>query len=135
MPFRAERYVVPPLPPLETGCCVLFCDALRMDLGRQLAADLAGRGLAADLACRLAALPPVTPTAKPAVSPVAGQIAGLNRHDLVPGSAAGGAAVTVAVLRSLLHAAGYQVLGAAFVVDAVTANAGWIVTGCGIIPS
>ena len=84
---------------------------------------------------RLAALPPVTPTAKPAVSPVAGQIAGLNRHDLVPGSAAGGAAVTVAVLRSLLHAAGYQVLGAAFVVDAATANAGWIVTGCGIIPS
>lgn len=110
MPHPAERYVVPPPPPVETGACVLFCDALRMDLGKRLAANLAQRGLQVDLAWRLAALPPLTSTAKPAVAPVAGLIAGQDRHDLVPGSTASGAAVTVAVLRTLLQEAGYQVL-------------------------
>ncbi|HNR84838.1 BREX-1 system phosphatase PglZ type B [Ottowia sp.] len=110
MPHPEQRYVVAPLPPLEPGACVLFCDALRMDLGQRLAADLAGRGLAAETGWRLAALPPVTSTAKPAVSPVAGQMAGQGRHDLTPVSAASGTAVTVAVLRSLLHESGYQVL-------------------------
>ncbi len=55
-------------------------------------------------------LPPVTATAKPAVSPVAGQISGQGKHDLVPVSAASGTNVTIAVLRSLLEEAGYQVL-------------------------
>ncbi len=105
-----QHYVVAPLPPLEPGTCLLFCDALRLDLGQRLAADLARRGLAAETAWRLAALPPVTTTAKPAVSPVAGQIAGQGRHDLTPVSAATGTAVTISVLRGLLQEAGYQVL-------------------------
>ena len=110
MPYPEQRYVVAPLPPVEPGTCLLFCDALRLDLGQRLAVDLAGRGLATEIGWRLAALPPVTSTAKPAVSPVAGQMAGQGRHDLTPVSAASGTAVTVAVLRSLLHEAGYQVL-------------------------
>ncbi len=110
MPHPDQHYVVAPLPPVEAGACVLFCDALRLDLGQRLAADLARRGITAELSWRLAALPPVTATAKPAVSPVAGQMAGQGRHDLTPVFAASGAAVTVGVLRGLLHEAGYQVL-------------------------
>ncbi len=110
LPHPEQHYVVAPLPPLEPGACLLFCDALRLDLGQRLAADLARRGLAAETAWRLAALPPVTTTAKPALSPVAGQIAGHGKHDLTPVSAASGTAVTIAVLRGLLHEAGYQVL-------------------------
>ncbi len=110
LPHPQQHYVVAPLPALEAGTCVLFCDALRLDLGQRLVVDLVQRGLVADLSWRLAALPPVTTTAKPAVAPVAGQLAGQNRHDLVPGAVASGTAVTIAVLRSLLHTAGYQVL-------------------------
>jgi len=110
MPHPGQRYVVAPLPPSEPGTCLLFCDALRLDLGQRLAADLARRGLMAEISWRLAALPPVTSTAKPAVSPVAGQIAGQGKHDLTPVSAASGAAVTIGVLRGLLQEAGYQVL-------------------------
>ena len=110
MPYPERRYVVAPLPPWEAGTCLLFCDALRLDLGQRLAADLAQRGLTARTSWRLAALPPVTATAKPAVSPVAGQITGQGRHDLTPVAVASGTAVTIGVLRGLLHANGYQVL-------------------------
>lgn len=109
-PHAQQTYQAAPLLHFEAGTCVLFCDGLRLDLGQRLLADLARRGFAGEILWRLAALPPVTATAKPAVSPVAGQITGQDKHDLNPDSAASGAPVTVAVLRSLLHEAGYQVL-------------------------
>ena len=97
------------LPSFDAGTCVLFCDGLRFDLGQRLLAIWPGAALPARLVASRA-LPPVTATAKPAVSPVAGQIIGQGKHDLVPVSAASGTNVTIAVLRSLLHEAGYQVL-------------------------
>jgi hypothetical protein len=105
-----ERYVVPPLPSFEVGTCVLFCDGLRFDLGQRLTNVLAQGGLICQAAWRLAPIPPVTSTAKPAVSPVAGKIAGQGKHDLVPVSSVNGANVNVNVLRGLLHESGWQVL-------------------------
>jgi hypothetical protein len=60
----------------EEGCCILFVDGLRYDLGQLLADSLEGRGCKVDLRSRWAALPTVTATAKPAVTPVADDIVG-----------------------------------------------------------
>jgi hypothetical protein len=58
------------------GECLLFVDGLRLDLARRLAAQLEERSLTVDFQTRYAALPTVTATAKPAVSPVSGELAG-----------------------------------------------------------
>jgi hypothetical protein len=62
-----------PAPPevIMPGTCILFCDALRLDLGQHLAKLLAQGSAEATLTWRLAALPTITPTAKPAAAPVA----------------------------------------------------------------
>ena len=63
--FRVGLPVAPP-----PGTVVLFADALRWDIGRALMDELRGRSLDVSLIGRWSALPSVTPTAKPAVSPV-----------------------------------------------------------------
>ncbi len=67
-----------PLPPAlghavapKAGCCWLFADGLRYDVGQRLAEALEREGLLVEREWQWAALPGVTPTAKPAVSPVA----------------------------------------------------------------
>jgi uncharacterized protein (TIGR02688 family) len=73
-------------PPLTagSGTCILFSDALRFDAGMRLAAMLERRGLSCTVGWRLAALPTVTPTAKPALSPVAKQMSGNTERALTP---------------------------------------------------
>ena len=56
--------------------CLVFVDGLRFDLAQRLAERLEGRGFRVDLGRRWAALPTVTGTGKPAVTPVAGEIEG-----------------------------------------------------------
>jgi hypothetical protein len=60
----------------ESDVCVLFVDGLRFDVGGWLAEKLEARSLIVKLRHRLAALPTVTPTAKPAVTPIASEIRG-----------------------------------------------------------
>lgn len=60
----------------QTGECLLFADGLRYDLGQQLRALCEERGLKVACDRRWAALPSVTATAKPAVSPIAAQVSG-----------------------------------------------------------
>lgn len=101
---------VSPVPSAEPtpGCCILFADGLRFDVGQRLADTLAARGLTAAVAPRLAALPTVTPTAKPAASPIA--------HLLGPGAgftptvAETSKALNITTFRQLLVANGFQVL-------------------------
>ncbi|MFN8475036.1 MAG: BREX-1 system phosphatase PglZ type B [Anaerolineae bacterium] len=104
----ARTYTVVPPPTADAGTCLLFCDSLRMDAGQGLAASLQARGLVCHVAWRLAALPTVTPTAKPAVSPVAGQLRGGTGLDTIV--AATGSRVTAEGLRALLVTTDYQVL-------------------------
>lgn len=63
-------------PAAERDCCLLFVDGLRFDVGGALHEALERRGLQSDLDHRLAPLPSVTPTAKPAAAPIAEEITG-----------------------------------------------------------
>ncbi|MCJ7602135.1 MAG: BREX-1 system phosphatase PglZ type B [Desulfobulbaceae bacterium] len=58
------------------GCVIVFADGLRWDTACRLLEKLKVQGWQVQLSSRWAALPTVTATAKPAVSPVAGQIGG-----------------------------------------------------------
>lgn len=92
----------------KSGCCWLFADGLRYDVGQRLADTLAQGGLAVTRDWQWAALPGVTPTAKPAISPVAPLLGpGADFNCIVRED---GAKVTIDNLRRELVKAGYAIL-------------------------
>ena len=94
---------------IEAGTVVLFADGLRFDVSQRLAARLRAEGHAVAGSIRWAALPTVTATAKPAVSPVAERIEGRSLdEDFLPAVADGGRPLTTDRFRKLLAAAGWQ---------------------------
>jgi hypothetical protein len=101
----AKRHAVP------KGTCLLFADGLRYDVGQQLRAALAGRGLAVEAGWHWVALPPVTPTAKPALSPVADLLCGsASGEGFYPNVAESGRKLTPERFVQLLEGRGWQVL-------------------------
>ncbi len=88
------------------GRCWLFTDGLRFDVAQLLHGALQGDGLEASLDWQFSALPGVTSTAKPAVSPVAAQLAAGPEFS----SSYKGSKVTVEVLRRALRDADFAVL-------------------------
>ncbi len=88
------------------GRCLLFSDGLRYDVSQALAALLVEGDHQVSQAWRMGALPGVTPTAKPAISPVG--------ESFTPGSGfevlAQGIKVTAQSLRRNLEGAGFTVL-------------------------
>jgi hypothetical protein len=110
----------------DAGECILFADGLRFDIGQRLAAMAGERQLEVSAGWRWAALPTVTATAKPAVSPVAGKLRGGRLGaDFSPETVAGDG-LNIDRFRRLLSAEGFQVLGPAESGDARAANArGW----------
>lgn len=101
------------LPLAPIGCCVLFADGLRFDVGERLKADLERTGAVVERGWRWVALPGVTPTAKPAVSPIADLLVGGELGEsFTPSIRAGGAVLTIARFRQLLEERGFQVLRA-----------------------
>ena len=113
--------------PAEAGDCVVFADGLRFDIGQRLAAMAGERQLEVFNSWRWAALPTVTATAKPAVSPVAGKLRGSRLEaDFGLETANAGERLNTDRFRGLLLAAGFQVLGPAELGDARATNArGW----------
>lgn len=63
------------------GECVFFVDGLRFDLGKRLAVSLTQNTMLVEEKHVWSALPSVTSTAKPAVTPVAGQIIGMDDNE------------------------------------------------------
>lgn len=95
----------------EKGECILFADGLRYDVGQMLAEALAERGIEVEQGWRWAALPTVTPTAKPAISPVADQVGGAaSPGDFRPQVREQGKPLTTDRFRSLLEEQAIQVL-------------------------
>lgn len=88
--------------------CLIFSDGLRFDVAKRLGKILEAMGLRCEMDWRLTALPSVTSTAKPAVSPVADHFRGGEGFDVVV--AATGTRVSADVLRKELEQFGYQPL-------------------------
>ena len=97
---------------VEDGGCLVFVDGLRFDLAQRLAERLEGRGFRVDPGWRWAALPTVTATGKPAVTPVAGEIEGdAPGPAFGPRLKAGGRPADASALRAALAGRGYRILG------------------------
>lgn len=98
----------------EADTCVLFVDGLRFDLAARLAASLEARSLKTRLNWRLAALPTVTATGKPAVAPLRGAVGGGDAEDFRPlvETKSGPKLVDAVVLRDCLASSGVAVLDA-----------------------
>ena len=111
--------------------CLLFADGLRYDLGLRLAERLEERGARVTVGHRWAALPTVTATAKPAVTPVAGELSGKDLgEDMAPVFSDSGRPVAARELRKALEARGFQILErAALAVPDSERARGWLETG------
>lgn len=115
----------------DAGACILFADGLRFDLAQRVVAACSERGLRVSQSRRWAALPSVTATAKPAVSPVADQIHGVGLPEsFAPEIKANDQTLTTQSFRKLLEQSGYQVIAAGETGDAAASNArGWTESG------
>jgi hypothetical protein len=105
-----SSYAATAPPELKDGTCVLFSDGLRYDAARRLVERVEGRGLKATCAAGLAALPSITVTAKPSISPAASAFGGGAHAGLEPVVTATGSKVGIDVLRKTLAGMGIQVL-------------------------
>ncbi len=88
------------------GVCTVFTDGLRYDLAQRLESLLVGGRAKVEGGWRFTALPGVTPTAKPLLSPVSGMLGPAEGFN----AAANGSKVTSQSLKRLLSKRGYQVL-------------------------
>ena len=93
------------------GTAILFADGLRFDLAQKLKARLAEKGLQLELGWRWTALPTVTPTAKPAASPISELFTGDEGcEEFRPRIKDGGKDLTGDRFKQLLEEHGCQVL-------------------------
>lgn len=92
--------------------CILFVDGLRYDLGQRLGEYLEGRGCRVTVNSRWAALPTVTATARPAVTPVAAAVTGNTLgEDFCPTMIDSGKPATAPNIRSAIEERGFQMIG------------------------
>ena len=108
---------------VQDGDCVLFVDGLRLDVGETLRARLTSAGTSVILQARLAAIPTMTSSGKPAVAPLRTSIRGGD--GLAP--AVGHAELQAPLLRKLLESDGVQPIGVDESGD--SAGRGWTETG------
>jgi hypothetical protein len=109
---------LPRLAEVPAGTCVLFVDGLRFDIGQRLKAALDNRGETVQLSHHFVALPSVTPTAKPAISPVARHIRGMTAgEEFRPSVASDGKDLTTDRFNRLLVEEDFQILSTTAVGD------------------
>ena len=111
--------------------CIVFVDGLRYELGHRLAERLEAIGSKTTIEHRWAAIPTVTATAKPAVSPVARDVAGDRLGaTFQPAMRTSGRVARAKELREAMASAGYQVINAGTLEIPLNAGArGWLETG------
>ena len=105
-----SAYVTMTPPGPTPGSCILFTDGLRYDLANELARVLGASGSDCAVTPALAALPSVTMTGKPAVSPAAHLFSGQSPAALEPARISTGSKMTTDSLRAEIEAVGVQVL-------------------------
>jgi hypothetical protein len=124
----AGTYAAGPEASTDHGTVTVFVDGLRLDLAHRLADRLGS--LDTSISTQLAALPTVTDTAKPVLTPVPGGALTAGK-DLGPARASNGAKANISVLRGFLAERGGQVLQGADTGD----PSGWAWTEAGTIDS
>ena len=120
-----DGYELASPPNVADGTCLLFVDGLRFDLAHRLGTMLESKGIEVEVEPRLTALPSVTDTAKPAISPAASELMGGEGFETVV--KATGSKITAQLLRRVMGDAGFQVLGAEDLGD--TAGRAWLESG------
>lgn len=114
----------PPGIEAEDGECLLFADSLRFDVSKRLTIMAEERQLKVSTNWCWAALPTVTATSKPALSPIAGKVKGNKLGDeFRPETKEDGKPLTIDRFRKLLTLEGYQVLSLSDVGEPEKANA------------
>lgn len=76
--YPGPKAIEPPFSSRDAGMVVFFVDGLRFDLAQKLGGQLEKKGIAFEREHAWSALPSVTATAKPAVSPVRQEITGAD---------------------------------------------------------
>lgn len=111
----------------NAGGCLFFVDALRYDLGQRLAKRLREKNLEVAVGHRWSALPTVTATAKPTVTPLATSFEPSSLDEsFAPRYRTTGKPLTAAKLREKMKSLGYQIIENA---EAPVENRGWAETG------
>jgi hypothetical protein len=105
-------YPYQPLGRPQPGWCILFSDALRMDLACLLAKDLKEAGKNAEVDYHLAALPTITSTSKLALAAPPDKITGAGSSTLNPVLTERKTLLTADLYRALLVENGFQILTA-----------------------
>lgn len=115
-------------PSFTDKTCILFVDGLRFDLGKKLSEILKSQGLDVVEEPRWAALPSVTATGKPAVTPVSDKIRGLDGNiDFEPAVSETGQSLKGGYqLKKLLTDSGWKLLHGA---DLSCNGKGWFEFG------
>jgi len=108
--IRKTGYTATSMTKPNLGTCMLFIDAFRMDLAQRLA-NFVKDECKTEITPYLAALPPVTSTAKPALAPNHQAIDGTVSRDLNPQIKGRSTPLTAEGLRNLLNQDGFQILG------------------------
>jgi len=103
--------VIGPIPDqCNDGECVLFIDGLRYDIAHMLKELAESRACQIELSSSWAAIPTVTATTKPAVSPISSQISGTKTgEDFVPQIKKTGKNITPYNFKKMLEEEGWQV--------------------------
>lgn len=95
----------------DPGSCILFADGLRFDVAKKLIRILENEEMEIAESWGWAALPPVTPTAKPAVSPLCDKLSGLSEPEgFEPCIEKTGQLLNIERFRKMLGEMGIQVL-------------------------
>ena len=115
------RYQATPPPEVTSGTCLLFVDGLRFDVARRLGSMLEQQGAEVEVQPHLTALPSVTATAKPAVSPASPALMGGAGFDTLYGP--NRSKVNAQVLRRRIGEVGFEILGTEDLGD--TTGRGW----------
>ena len=110
--FQNEWIREPPNEPekgyaAETGTAYLFVDGLRFDLAYNLKEMVDKKGQKSTIGFRYAALPSLTPTAKPGVMPIAGELSAGPEFTPLTNT---GASANITALRRLMEEDGIQIL-------------------------
>lgn len=110
MPVQPYSAAPSASPEVGLGTCIVFADGLRLDLGKRLRVALETAALLVEEGWRWVPLPPVTPTAKPAASPVADLITGEGAYgeQFQPCVRETGQPLTIDRFRKLLADRGFQ---------------------------